>query len=85
MTLFGLAWLAVWTVQLTPVQLLLPLQLDTPGGAADWITGVVWSGLILSIGGLAGVIAGPLAVGGRLRRHRGALGGADSHDRRSGA
>jgi MFS family permease len=61
MTLFGLAWLAVWTVQLTPVQLLLPLQLDTPGGPSDWITGVIWSGLILSIGGLAGVIAGPLA------------------------
>lgn len=61
LTLFGLAWLAVWTVQLTPVQLLLPLQLDTPGGPEDWITGVVWSGLILSIGGLAGVIAGPLA------------------------
>ena len=61
MTLFGLAWLAVWTVQLTPVQLLLPLQLDTPGGPSDWITGVVWSGLILSIGGFAGVIAGPLA------------------------
>ncbi|GAA1525166.1 MFS family permease [Microbacterium ginsengiterrae] len=61
LTLFGLAWLAVWTVQLTPVQLLLPLQLDTPGGPSDWITGVIWSGLILSIGGLAGVIAGPLA------------------------
>lgn len=61
LTLFGLAWLAVWTVQLTPVQLLLPLQLDTPGGPQDWITGVIWSGLILSIGGLAGVIAGPLA------------------------
>lgn len=61
LTLFGLAWLAVWTVQLTPVQLLLPLQLDTPGGPADWIVGVVWSGLILSVGGLAGVIAGPLA------------------------
>lgn len=61
LTLFGLAWLAVWTVQLTPVQLLLPLQLDTPGGPQDWITGVVWSGLVLSIGGLAGVIAGPVA------------------------
>jgi len=61
LTLFGVAWLAVWTVQLTPVQLLLPLQLDTPGGPSDWITGVIWSGLILSIGGLAGVIAGPLA------------------------
>lgn len=61
LTLFALAWLAVWTVQLTPVQLLLPLQLDTPGGPKDWITGVIWSGLILSIGGVAGVIAGPLA------------------------
>jgi len=61
LTLFALAWLAIWTVQLTPVQLLLPLQLDTPGGEADWITGVVWSGLILSVGGVAGVIAGPLA------------------------
>lgn len=61
LTLFAVAWLAVWTVQLTPVQLLLPLQLDTPGGRADWITGVVWSGLILSVGGVAGVIAGPIA------------------------
>lgn len=61
LTLFAVAWLAVWTVQLTPVQLLLPLQLDTPGGENDWITGVVWSGLILSVGGIAGVIAGPLA------------------------
>ncbi|MGM7696599.1 MFS transporter [Microbacterium sp. A84] len=61
LTLFAVAWLAVWTVQLTPVQLLLPLQLDTPGGENDWITGVIWSGLILSVGGMAGVIAGPLA------------------------
>ncbi|WP_300266484.1 MFS transporter [Microbacterium sp.] len=61
LTLFALAWLAIWTVQLTPVQLLLPLQLDTPGGVSDWIEGVIWSGLILSIGGVAGVIAGPLA------------------------
>jgi len=61
LALFALAWLAVWTVQLTPVQLLLPLQLDTPGGEGDWITGVVWSGLILSVGGIAGVIAGPVA------------------------
>ncbi|MGM7665573.1 MFS transporter [Microbacterium sp. A93] len=61
LTLFAVAWLAVWTVQLTPVQLLLPLQLDTPGGENDWITGVIWSGMILSVGGMAGVIAGPLA------------------------
>lgn len=61
LTLFGLAWLVVWTVQLTPLQLLIPLQLDTAGGGGDWIAGVLWSGLILSIGGLAGVIAGPLS------------------------
>lgn len=61
LTLFGLAWLAIWTVQLTPVQLLLPLQLDTPGGESDWTTGVIWSGLILSVGGAAGVIVGPIS------------------------
>lgn len=80
MTLFTLAWLAIWTVQLTPVQLLLPLQLDTPED--DWIKGVVSSGLVLGIGGLAGIIAGPVAgtlsdrAGvGRRRRRPWAIGG----------
>ncbi|WP_029145452.1 MFS transporter [Microbacterium luticocti] len=59
--LFTLAWLAIWTVQLTPVQLLLPDQLDTPGGAGTWVYGVVYSGIVLGVGGLAGVIAGPLS------------------------
>ncbi|MGF6823627.1 MFS family permease [Microbacterium sp. ZKA21] len=61
LTFFAIAWLAVWTAQLTPIQLLLPLQLDTPGGKSAWVGGVVWSGLILSVGGMAGVIAGPIA------------------------
>lgn len=80
MSLFTFAWLAIWTVQLTPVQLLLPLQLDTPEG--DWIRGVVSSGLVLGVGGLAGVVAGPLAGAlsdraraGRHRRRPWALGG----------
>lgn len=79
MSLFTVAWLAIWTVQLTPVQLLLPLQLDTPQD--DWIRGVVSSGLILGIGGLAGVVAGPVAgalsdrARGRHRRRPWALGG----------
>ncbi|MFK3678913.1 MFS transporter [Microbacterium sp. NPDC090218] len=80
MSLFTLAWLAIWTVQLTPVQLLLPLQLDTPED--DWIRGVVSSGLVLGIGGLAGIIAGPAAgalsdraSAGRHRRRPWALGG----------
>ncbi|WEK60053.1 MAG: MFS transporter [Candidatus Microbacterium colombiense] len=80
MSIFTLAWLAIWTVQLTPVQLLLPLQLDTPED--DWIRGVVSSGLVLGIGGLAGVLAGPVAGAlsdrmgtGRSRRRPWALGG----------
>ncbi|WP_226532985.1 MFS transporter [Microbacterium paraoxydans] len=80
MSVFTLAWLAIWTVQLTPVQLLLPLQLDTPED--DWIRGVVSSGLVLGIGGLAGIVAGPAAgalsdraAAGRHRRRPWALGG----------
>jgi len=71
--LFTLAWLAIWTVQLTPLQLLIPLQLNTPDDADGWISGVVSSGLVLAVGGVAGVIAGPLA-GGLSDRTRGALG-----------
>jgi MFS family permease len=61
MVLFAVAWLAIWTVQLTPVQLLLPTQLDTPDDADGWISGVVSTGVVLGVGGLAGVVAGPLA------------------------
>lgn len=60
-TLFTLAWLVIWTAQLTPLQLLLPLQLDTPDSHDGWIRGVVSSGIVLGVGGLAGVIAGPTA------------------------
>lgn len=81
MTVFTLAWLAIWTVQLTPVQLLLPLQLDTP--EEDWIRGVVSSGFVLGLVGLAGIVAGPVAGAlsdragaGRRRRRPWALGGA---------
>ncbi|MEZ5210804.1 MFS transporter [Gordonia sp. (in: high G+C Gram-positive bacteria)] len=63
MTLFTLAWLVIWMVQLTPLQLLLPLQLDSQvsDDGDRWVHGVVVSGLILGVGGLAGVVAGPLA------------------------
>lgn len=81
MTVFTLAWLAIWTVQLTPIQLLLPLQLNTAD--EDWISGVVSSGLVLGIGGLAGIAAGPVAGAlsdragvGRHRRRPWAIGGA---------
>lgn len=61
--LFTIAWLVIWTVQLTPLQLLLPLQLDTSDSEAGWVSGVVSSGIVLGVGGLAGVIAGPIAGG----------------------
>lgn len=60
MTLFTLAWLAIWMVQLTPVQYLLPLQLDQDDD--NWTAGVVSAGIVLGVGGLAGVIAAP-AIG----------------------
>lgn len=72
-TLFTLAWLALWTVQLTPLQLLIPLQLNTPDDASGWISGVISSGLVLAAGGVAGVIAGPVA-GGLSDRTRGGFG-----------
>ncbi|HKT55527.1 MAG TPA: MFS transporter [Microbacterium sp.] len=59
---FTLAWLAIWTVQLTPIQLLLPTQLNTATSTTGtWVAGVVYSGVVLGVGGLAGVIAGPLS------------------------
>ena len=60
-TWFTIAWLVIWAVQLTPVQLLIPLQLDSPDDKDGWIRGVVTSGLVLAAGGAAGLIAGPLA------------------------
>ncbi|WP_431800761.1 MFS transporter [Microbacterium sp. bgisy203] len=72
-TLFSLAWLALWMAQLTPLQLLIPLQLDSPEDAAGWISGIVSSGLVLATGGLAGVIAAPLA-GAMSDRTRGPFG-----------
>lgn len=58
---FSGAWLVVWAVQLTPVQLLIPLQLDTPDDADGWVRGVVTAGIVLGVGGAAGLIAGPWA------------------------
>lgn len=60
-TWFTLAWLVIWAIQLTPVQLLIPLQLDSPDDADGWVRGVVTAGLVLAVGGAAGLVAGPLA------------------------
>lgn len=59
--LFTLVWTALWTAQLTPIQLLIPLQLDTPDDANGWVAGVLSSGVVLGVGGLVALAAGPAA------------------------
>lgn len=61
MGLFCVAWLAIWTAQLTPTQLVLPEQLDAPNGPRRWMDGVVYFGLVFAGGGVASLIAGPVA------------------------
>lgn len=64
LTAFGVIWLGIWMAQLTPTQLLLPEQMRTEQGSADWTSGVVRFGLIFSAVGLVAMVAMP--VFGRL-------------------
>jgi MFS family permease len=62
---FATAWLGIWMAQLTPIQLLLPDQVDhqTHHGdsAATWVDSVVAFGIISGIAGLCALLAYPLA------------------------
>ncbi len=58
--LFATAWLGVWMAQLTPVQLLLPLQVEAQLGATNWVDNVVAFGIISGIAGLCALVAYPL-------------------------
>ncbi|MBF4634618.1 MFS transporter [Agreia pratensis] len=58
--LFAAAWLGVWMAQLTPVQLLLPVQIEQRLGAASWVDNVVAFGVISGIAGVAAFITFPL-------------------------
>lgn len=58
--LFAAAWLGIWMAQLTPIQLLLPLQVDAAVHPDDWIDSVVAFGIISGIAGLCALIAYPL-------------------------
>lgn len=58
---FGIAWLGIWMAQLTPVQLLLPEQVDAArGGVGAWQDSVVAFGLISGVAGLCALVAYPL-------------------------
>jgi MFS family permease len=59
---FAVAWLGIWMAQLTPVQLLLPTQVDAAGGAGgDGVESVVAFGIISGIAGAFALVAYPLA------------------------
>ncbi|HZM76235.1 MAG TPA: MFS transporter [Candidatus Limnocylindrales bacterium] len=58
--LFATAWLGIWMAQLTPVQLLLPVQVEARIVATAWQDKVVAFGIISGIAGLFALVAYPL-------------------------
>ena len=58
--LFATAWLGIWMAQLTPVQLLLPVQIESQLHSTNWVDNVVVFGIISGIAGLCALIAYPL-------------------------
>jgi len=58
--LFATAWLGIWMAQLTPVQLLLPAQIEDQLHTNDWAQNVVAFGIISGISGLCAIVAFPL-------------------------
>jgi len=57
---FSVAWLGVWIGQLTPVQYLLPLQVEGLFGDGTWQESVLDFGLISGVAAICSVIAYPL-------------------------
>lgn len=58
--LFATAWLGIWMAQLTPIQLLLPAQIETQLHTSDWVQNVVAFGIISGISGVCAIVAFPL-------------------------
>ncbi|MGN6125929.1 MAG: MFS transporter [Humibacter sp.] len=57
---FALAWFGVWMAQLTPVQLLLPSQIQEQLKTDDWVQNVVAFGIISGISALFAIVAFPV-------------------------
>ncbi|HEY6799491.1 MAG TPA: MFS transporter [Agromyces sp.] len=57
---FTTVWLGVWMAQLTPVQLLLPAQINAELRPENWVDSVVAFGVISGIAAIATIIAYPL-------------------------
>jgi MFS family permease len=58
--IFATAWLGVWMAQLTPIQLLLPTQVEAQLSGGTWVDAVVAFGIISGIAGVCALIAFPL-------------------------
>ena len=58
--LFAAAWLGIWMAQLTPIQLLLPLQVENQLHTSYWVDSVVAFGIISGIAGVAALLVFPL-------------------------
>jgi MFS family permease len=58
--LFAMAWLGIWMAQLTPIQVLLPVQIEAELASSFWVDNVVAFGVISGISGVCAVIAYPL-------------------------
>lgn len=61
MAAFATAWLGIWMAQLAPVQLLLPVQVNSMRVTSDWVDSVVSFGIISGIAGVFALIAYPVA------------------------
>ncbi len=57
---FATAWFGIWMAQLTPVQLLLPAQIDAELHPDDWVDSVVAFGIVSGIASLFVIVAYPL-------------------------
>jgi MFS family permease len=58
--LFATAWFGIWMAQLTPIQLLLPLQIDGMLGDRNGVSSVVAFGIISGIAGGVALVMYPL-------------------------
>lgn len=57
---FATAWFGIWMAQLTPVQLMLPQQVEAHVDSDFWVDKVVAFGIISGIAGFCALIAYPL-------------------------
>lgn len=59
-TFFALSWFGVWIAQLTPIQLLLPVQIQSQLDTTDWVANVLAFGVISGIAGFFALFAYPI-------------------------